>query len=287
VTVDFDALWDYSEPGTTEERFRALLPAAEATGDVSYVAQLLTQIARAQGLQGNFEGANDTLAQVDVLAPEAQPVVRIRSLLERGRVLNSSGNPDASAQYFREAWLLAQEHGEDFHAVDAAHMLGIVQQPAEQLEWSKRALELAESSDEPRARTWLGPLYNNLGWTYHDLERYEEALELFRRGVAWRRAQGQERESRIAAWAVARCLRSLGRVEEALELQRENLHAASQAGETGGEIEEEIGECLLALGRSTEARQHFHRAYGELSRDRWLVEHEASRLERLELLARR
>jgi tetratricopeptide (TPR) repeat protein len=214
-------------------------------------------------------------------------VVRIRVLLERGRVLNSSGNPNAAAQYFLHAWALAREHGEDFHAVDAAHMLGIVQPPAEQLEWSIRALELAESSDESRARTWLGPLYNNLGWTYHELERYEEALELFRRGFAWRRAQDQERESRIAAWAVARCLRSLGRVEEALELQRENLLAANQAGDIGGKIEEEIGECLLALGRSTEARQHFHRAYGELSKDSWVVEHEASRLERLELLARR
>jgi tetratricopeptide (TPR) repeat protein len=287
MPVDFDALWDYSEPEKTEEQFLALLPAAEAAGDTSYLAQLLTQIARAQGLQGKVEDANDTLDRVDALTSEPPPAVRIRVLLERGRVLNSSGNPDDSRQYFLDAWEVAQEHGEDFYAIDAAHMLGIVEPPSEQPAWSNRALELAESSEDPRARTWLGPLYNNLGWTYHDLAQYEEALELFRRGFAWRRAQGQERESRIAAWAVARCLRSLGRVEEALELQRENLHAASQAGDSGGEIEEEIGECLLALGRSTEARQHFHRAYQDLSKNDWLAEHETSRLERLELLARR
>ena len=138
--------------------------------------------------------------------------------------------------------------------------------PAKQLDWSTRALELAESSEQARARTWLGPLYNNLGWSYHDLGRYEEALQTFERSLEWRREQQQPRETRIAAWTVARCLRSLGRLEEALDLQRENLNAAQEAGEAGGVIEEEIGECLVALGRSTEARQHFHRAYGELSR---------------------
>ena len=166
-------------------------------------------------------------------------------------------------------------------------MLGIVESPDKQLDWSTRALELAESSEQARARTWLGPLYNNLGWSYHDLGRYEEALQTFERSLEWRREQQQPRETRIAAWTVGRCLRSLGRLEEALDLQRENLNAAQDAGEAGGVIEEEIGECLVALGRSTEARQHFHRAYGELSKDSWLVEHETARLKRLEELARR
>src|SRR4051794_32155876 len=45
---DFDTLWDYAQPGETEERFRELLPAARASGDRNYHLQLLTQIARAQ-----------------------------------------------------------------------------------------------------------------------------------------------------------------------------------------------------------------------------------------------
>jgi len=287
VLVDFDELWDYSQPGKTEEEFRALLTGAEESGDVSYLAQLLTQIARTQGLQGDFGGAHRTLDRVDALLSDGLPVPRIRVLLERGRALNSSGNPEASIQYFLEAWELARKHGEDFHAIDAAHMLGTVEPPTEQLTWSTRALELAESSEQARARTWLGPLYNNLGWSYHNLGRYEEALKLFTRGLAWRREQEQPRETRIAAWAVARCLRSLGRFEEALDLQRENLRAANDAGDAGGVIEEEIGECLVALGRATEARQHFHRAYQELSNDNWLVEHEEARLKRLQEMARR
>jgi tetratricopeptide (TPR) repeat protein len=232
-------------------------------------------------------GANDTLDRVDALLSGGLPVARIRYLLERGRVFNSSGHPKESVQYFLDAWALARQHEEDFYAIDAAHMLGIVESPAEQLTWSARALELAESTKEPRARTWLGPLYNNLGWTYHDLGRYDEALELFERSLACRREQQPPRETRIAAWTIGRCLRSLGRLEEALDLQKENLHAAHEAGDAGGEIEEEIGECLLALGRSDEARQHFSRAYNVLSHDSRLAEHEVSRLQRLELLARR
>jgi tetratricopeptide (TPR) repeat protein len=287
VLTDFDGLWDYSQPGKTEQQFRALLPEAEASGDVSYLAQLLTQIGRTQGLQGDFEAANRMLNRADALLSDDLPIPRIRALLERGRVLNSSGNPEGSIAYFLDAWELARKHGEDFYAVDAAHMLGVVESPAEQLTWSIRALELAESSQEARARTWLGPLFNNLGWSYHDLGRYDEALDTFERSLAWRQEQKQPRETRIAAWTVARCLRSLGRLEEALDLQRENLHAANESGDAGGVIEEEIGECLLALGRSDEARQHFQRAYQEVSKDRWLVEHEAPRLKRLEELARR
>lgn len=286
MPVDFDQLWDYSQPKKTEERFRALLPTAEESGDISYLAQLLTQLARTQGLQRDFAEAHRTLDRADSLLSDDLPIPRIRALLERGRALNSSGKREASIQYFLEAWELAREHHEDFHAVDAAHMLGVVNPPAEQLTWSIRALDLAEVSEEARARTWLGPLYNNLGWTYHDLGRYDEALELFTRSLAWRREQGQPRETRIAAWSVARCLRSLGRLEEALDLQRENLNAARDAGDSGGEIEEEIGECLVALGRSAESRQHFRRAYGELSKDAWLVEHEPERLNRLKELAR-
>ncbi|HEX6385768.1 MAG TPA: hypothetical protein VF177_13945, partial [Anaerolineae bacterium] len=64
---DFDQLWDYSQPASTEERFRELLPAAEAAGDDSYLAQLLTQIARAQGLQRQFAAAHETLDEAEKL----------------------------------------------------------------------------------------------------------------------------------------------------------------------------------------------------------------------------
>ena len=47
---DIDSLWDYNDPAATEAQFRALLPRVQAEGDADYEAELLTQLARAQGL---------------------------------------------------------------------------------------------------------------------------------------------------------------------------------------------------------------------------------------------
>ncbi|TMI53740.1 hypothetical protein E6H15_07365, partial [Candidatus Bathyarchaeota archaeon] len=66
---DFDKLWDYAHPEISEQRFRELLPRALDSLDLSYLAQLLTQIARAEGLQRKFEDAHKTLDRVDKALP--------------------------------------------------------------------------------------------------------------------------------------------------------------------------------------------------------------------------
>lgn len=279
--LEFDPLWDYNDPAGTEERFRDLLPAAWASGDQAYLAELLTQIARTEGLQRRFDAAHRTLDEVDDLLPVAGDRATIRCLLERGRVFNSSRRPEQARQLFLRAWQLAENGGEDFYAIDAAHMMAIVEPPEGQLEWQRAALELAERSADPRARGWLGSLYNNLGWTYHDLGKLAEALAVFQQGLEWQQQAGKAREARIAAWTVGRTLRSLGRHEEALEMQRENLQQIAGTGDSDGYIQEELGECLLALGRNDEAREHFRRAFAALSEDPWLMESEPARVARL------
>lgn len=282
---EFDTYWDYNDPAATERRFRAILPIARESGDPSYLAELLTQIARTEGLQRRFDEAHVTLDEVSDILPGTKPRAHVRYLLERGRVFNSSGNSNEARGNFLAAWHLASEHGEDGLAVDAAHMLGIVEEGEVGLEWNLAALQLAESSEEERARQWKGSLLNNIGWTYHDTGRYEDALDTFRHGLDWQQRAGRERETRIAAWTVARALRSLGRIDEALSLQQQNLEAIAASGDSDGFIHEEIGECLLALGRSAEATSHFAAAYAALSQDSWLAANEPTRLQRLKSLA--
>ncbi|MBD3162635.1 MAG: hypothetical protein GF346_09720, partial [Candidatus Eisenbacteria bacterium] len=65
--AEFDKLWDYNDPATTEERFRDLLPQAYEGGDTSLLVQLLTQVARAQGLQRKFDDAHATLDRAQEL----------------------------------------------------------------------------------------------------------------------------------------------------------------------------------------------------------------------------
>ena len=215
---------------------------------------------------------------------DAPPVVRVRYLLERGRTLNSSGRPAAAQPLFLQAWEAARACGEDGFAVDAAHMIAIVEQGDESLRWNETALALARSSTNPRARRWRASLLNNLGWTWHGRAEYARAHALFEEALAARLESGKPSEIDVARWCVARSLRSLGCAEEALESQRALLRDKEAAGRPDGYVLEEIAECLLALGRGDEAQTWFGRAWGALSADPWLAEKEPERLERLRRL---
>jgi tetratricopeptide (TPR) repeat protein len=255
--VDVDS-WDINQPETYGRIFQDAIERAGQGADDAYRAELLTQLARTEGLRGNFAEAH--------------------AVLDRA---NSLISPEAAIPLFRDAWDLAESSNEEYLALDAAHMLGIADEPAGQLKWSLVAIERAEKSSDARTQKWLGPLYNNVGWTYHDLGEYDIALEYFEKSYAFRRERNQPNETRIASWTVGRALRSLGRYQAALELQESNRRAAEEAGQPGGYISEEIGECLLALGKPTEAKPHFSRAFAVLSQDPWLVQNEPDRLRRL------
>lgn len=278
--VDFDALWNYSDPAGTEQAFRKLLPDAARSGDLDYQAQLLTQLARTLGLQRRFEEAHTTLDEAEALLCARYPVAKVRYWLERGRTYNSSDRKEDASSLFLKAYGLAADLDEDFYAVDALHMLAIAADSSEAtLSWNEQAIAFAEQSDQPKARNWLGSLTNNLGWTYHDMGKFTKALALFKKALRFREEQGKLENIRIAQWCIARTLRSLGRVEEAYEMQ-----LALVADDTSGYTNEELGECLLLLEQPEEARPYFAKAYAQLSQDGWLVANEPERLDRLKTL---
>jgi tetratricopeptide (TPR) repeat protein len=278
---DFNALWDYERPGESEARFRDLLPAAQASGDRDYHLQLLTQVARAQCLQRNYDAAHATLDHVRDLMTEDLPAVRVRYLLERGRCFNDSGNYERARASFLEAWDAARERGLDAYAVDAAHMMGIIEPGDEALAWNERAVAYADATADPAARRWLATLRNNIGWTYYRMGRYADALAVYEAALALRREQGSAGPIRIARYAVAKAQRALGRVVEALAEQEGLLRECELAREPDGYVHEEIGECLIALGREAEAGPHFARAYELLSKNPWFPPNETSRLARM------
>lgn len=280
---EFDQLWDYNNPDKTEEKFRALLSQVQ-DNDV-YQAELLTQIARTQGLQRQFEEAHDTLDQVKAMLTDTMSRVKIRYLLERGRTFNSAGEKDKASPLFLKAWELGCDMGEDFHAIDAAHMIAIVEPLEAQLPWNLKALDLAEKTSDLRAKKWIGSLNNNIGWTYFDQADYQAALDHFEKALAYQEAVGDEERIRIGRWCVAKGLRVLGRVEEALAIQQELFAIYKAIDEADGYVYEELGECLLLLNREDEAKPYFGFAYETLSKDDWLVAEEPERLARLKALS--
>jgi tetratricopeptide (TPR) repeat protein len=261
-------MWDFSRPEASEQRFREALTGASTVD----AAILRTQLARALGLQRRVDEAAaelDAVAATGDLPAEA----RVYLDLERGRLLNSSGRRPESGPHFVAALEEAERAGIDHLAADAAHMLAIVEPGEGGIPWAERALAIAEASADPRARAWIGSVTHNLGWTLHDLGRFAEALRHWQRALEFRVEQGDPELIRVGRWTVARGLRSLGRYEEALAIQQEI--------DDDGYVAEELGELLLALGRPTEARTHFARAYELLSTDDWLAEAEPERLKRL------
>src|SRR5712671_5080807 len=141
----FDTLWNFDDPAGTEAAFRALLPKAQESGNRGYHAELLSQIARAQGLQLKFADADATLDQANALITPDMKSARVRILLERGRVLNSSGKAPQSLPVFEESLHAAKDAGLEYYAVDAAHMLGIAAKGDESLRWNETAMTLAEA----------------------------------------------------------------------------------------------------------------------------------------------
>ena len=150
LVPDLDSLWDYEHPGLTEKKFRELLPAALESLDISYLAELLTQIARTEAMQRKFQEAEKTLDRVEKALPKADQKVSVRYVLERGRVLSLSGKSREAQTRFQEAFNLAQIFKMDLLAIDAARMMAIAD-PEKALEWNLKALGLAEKSTDARA----------------------------------------------------------------------------------------------------------------------------------------
>jgi tetratricopeptide (TPR) repeat protein len=283
---EFDKLWDYSKPGETETKFREILNQVKKSDNPSYYLQLLTQIGRAQGLQAKFEDAHKTLHEVEANLNEALKLVEIRYLLERGRVFNSSRQADKARPLFIKAWELALECGEESYAIDAAHMMGIIEPPDEQLIWNEKAIDIARKSEDPKAKKWLGSLNNNVAWTYHDKKEYEKALEYFTENVKWHEERKTGQGLIIAKWSVARTFRSLNKINEAIGIHLNLLKEIKEKNlPQDGYIFEELGECYLLKEDSNEARKYFANAYEILSHDIWLKANEAERLERLKTLS--
>jgi tetratricopeptide (TPR) repeat protein len=176
-------LWDFDDLDATESRFRVQL---EGESDDAGRAEVLTQLARVDGLRDDFDGCERLLNEAEALAG-ASVVAKVRIDLERGRKLRSSGDPEGALPLFEAAFSCALESGGHYLAGDAAHMcaLAVSEDPGAMEEWTQRGLDLGER--EPSAAYWAGPLLNNLGWAYFDAGEHEHALELFERALEVRR----------------------------------------------------------------------------------------------------
>ncbi|KQX07252.1 MULTISPECIES: tetratricopeptide repeat protein [unclassified Leifsonia] len=215
-TIDqsvLDTLWDFSDPAASAERFQA------AADDLAYSEEareeIATQLARALGLMEQFDDAE---AVLDSIVPSS-PIVEARIALERGRLRLAQNEPLVAVPLFTKAARRAASGRVTFLTLDALHMLAIADAGHEE-EWAEVGFAVLERATQPRTRRWGVALHNNLGWFLHDGGHAAEALPHFERALEYAREVGTADQRFIGRWAVARCLRTLGRTDEALVQQR-------------------------------------------------------------------
>jgi len=198
-------LWDFDNLDATEQRFRAQL---DQEPDKAGRAELLTQLARVQGLRGDFDGCARLLAEAEGLG-DASAIAQVRIQLERGRMLRSSGDAPASLPLFESAFEDALANELYYLAGDAAHMVAIADSDR-MIEWTERGLALADA--EPDAAYWAGPLLNNLGWHYFEAGEHAAALGAFERALEVRERDPANTDAiAFAKEAVETARQALGR----------------------------------------------------------------------------
>jgi hypothetical protein len=165
-----DDLWDFSDAPASELRLRAAADAAKGSDR----AELMTQVARALGLQERFDEGDAVLDAID----DADAAVGVRIALERGRLRNSSGDARAAVPLFRDAAQDAAFAELDFLQVDALHMLAIADRPHAE-RWTADALAVLDDVDDPRTLRWRVGLENNRGWRLMDAGDPGAALTAF------------------------------------------------------------------------------------------------------------
>ncbi|WP_218938896.1 hypothetical protein [Wolbachia endosymbiont of Ctenocephalides felis wCfeT] len=286
---NFDDLFT-GHPESIEKNLSALLPQAEVLENKSIYLQILSQIALAQAMQKKFDLAHKTLDSAEAaLAPQYQ-LAQVRILLERGRVFHQSDNIEIALQLFNQSYELSVKHGFDFHTVNAAHMIAIVEKGIDKkIIWNKKAIDLAAKAEDERARAWLGALYNNLAQNYIEAEQYQNALSAFEKCKKYSEEKGEMIVVRGAKWGIACSLRSLGFLDNALEMQLallkeyENIANGALPIELivvgRGMIYEELTEIHLA-----HTKKYAALAYQDLSQDPWCVKLMPERLEKMKQL---
>lgn len=285
--ADFDSLWNYSDGEATTQKFLEVLVNTTLSGNESYVAELYTQLARAQGLAGHTDQAYSYLDKAKALLSQADQVVQVRYLLELGRVelgktFHSNGDNTPAYEIFEKAWELAKQIHADGHAVDAAHMLAIAADGHQgALDWNLQAVKYAQHSDQPSAQKWLGSLYNNLGWTYFEDGDLDSALDMFQQALAEREKYQQAENIRVAKWCIARIQRELGQIETALQTQLELLAERGKINSTDEYIFEELAHCYQLMGNQGKSSEYAQKAYDIFSASDSFTKNEPERIQAL------
>ncbi len=236
--------FDFDNAAETERRFQDYYRVAVARHDDLAAAELLTQVARAQGVQDHVQDANATLRSGAFAL--ANPRLRARFALESGRLLRRGGDRDSAAQHFQQAFEIAQAAHLDALAVDAAHMMALISSGDDTQHWVERGLAIAQASHDPVARHWVGTICFNWATSLSERGDHQAATTYFGRSLTAREHEGDRDLIRTTQLALAHELGLTDQTQRARVMLLRLLQEARATGANTDAIQAELDHLSAA-----------------------------------------
>lgn len=210
---DADRLFGQRKYDEAREAYENAAEVARRHGNNSLLTETYAQVARMHGIQGKFGEGRPWLAHAKKIATPFEPRGWSRYLGVRGRFeWQDEKDNEKAKQTFIEMYEYCKQHELFSRELDAAHMVAIVGTPDEQVEWALKAISAAEKGDQ---KGWLGPLWNNLGWTYEERGEYEKMLDALTNARKYHYEVGSEHSQLVADFGVGTAQWRNGNLKEA------------------------------------------------------------------------
>jgi tetratricopeptide (TPR) repeat protein len=217
-----DELFNENKQSEALEVYQSAADTALVEKDNATLVEAYSQVARCYLSMDKKDDGRPWLAKAEAAARESEPLGWTRYLGVKGRYLwkdaaekqgEAAPVVEEAAKIFSGLYDYALAHQLYNRAIDAANMMSIVARPEERIEWGLKGIKAAEDGG---LESWLAPLWNNLGWNYSDLGRYDESLEALKKARRYHYKKGLEKPMLIADWSVAYALRMDGQPDSSI-----------------------------------------------------------------------
>ena len=265
---DADKLFGQRKYAQAGKAYEEAADAGKEAKDNSLLTEAYAQIARMHGIQGSYADGRPWLAKAEKVATAKEPLGWSRYLGVRGRFeWQDEKDNDKAKQTFIEMYDYCKQHELFSRELDAAHMVAIVGTPDEQVEWALKAIAAAEKGEQ---KGWLGPLWNNLGWTYEERGEYAKMLEALTNARKYHYEVGSEHSQLVADFGVATAHWRNGDLKEARKWLEDAFTRAKQRyddePEDAGRAEwvgwghSKLGDLLVSEEKPAEALEQYKAA---------------------------
>lgn len=270
-----DSLFDSKDYDEAIEQYRTAAATAIAENINSNLTESYSQIARCYLSMNNKDEGRVWLDKAEKIAVKTEPDGWTRYLGVKGRFLWKDAieekgelvpEVEEAAKVFKEMYNLALKNSLHNRAIDAANMMSIVGNTDDRIEWGLKGIKAAE---EGNVISWLAPLWNNLGWNYDDMGRYDESLDALKKARRYHYKKGNEKSMLIADWSVAHAYRMTGQIDTALawcmrvSIWAKDIYEEDRSPENAewlGMAYKEMAEAALANGNDKRALAGFQSA---------------------------